>query len=282
MEALSQVAKGIDPQSDKLKARENYQTNLFSEVANEFIENHAKRNTKSWQETERILRNEFVRPWGKFQVQTITKQRIHDRLDEIVKRNGPSAANHAFAVIRRLFNWCVDRGYLEKSPCAGMKAPAKTVERKRVLTADELSDVIHAADKMGYPFGPFTHILVLTGQRRDEVSGMRWRDLDLENGLWTQPEGSNKSEREHIVPLNRLAIETIRALPRLHDEFVFPARGKDRPISGYSKWKRKLDRFSGVKNWTLHDLRRTATTGMAALKVPLHVVELILNHRSRQ
>ena len=212
----------------------------------------------------------------------MTKQRIHDRLDEIVKHSGPSAANHAFAVIRRLFNWCVDRGYLEKSPCAGMKAPAKTVERKRVLTGDELSDVIHAADKMGYPFGPFTQILVLTGQRRDEVSGMRWRDLDLENGLWTQPEGSNKSEREHIVPLNRLAVETIRALPRLHDEFVFPARGKDRPISGYSKWKRKLDGVSGVKNWTLHDLRRTAATGMAALKVQLHVVELILNHRSRQ
>jgi integrase len=83
------------------------------------------------------------------------------------------------------------------------------------------------------------------------------------------------------VPLSDLAIETIRSMPRVHNELVFPARGKDNPVSGYSKWKSKLDQISGVKDWTLHDLRRTAATGMASLKVPLHVIELVLNHRAK-
>jgi integrase len=85
----------------------------------------------------------------------------------------------------------------------------------------------------------------------------------------------------HIVPLSDLALETIRSMPRVHDHLVFPARGKDNPVSGYSKWKRKLDQISGVRDWTLHDLRRSAATGMAQLKVPLHVIELVLNHRSK-
>ena len=281
-EALGKVAKGIDPQAEKLQARASDRTNLFSSVADEFIENHAKRNTRSWKETERILRNEFVRAWGKLPVSQITKPMVHSRLDEVVKNNGPSAANHAHAVIRCCLNWCEQRGYIEKSPCLKMKKPAKTVERKRVLSDQELSAVLRAADATPYPFGPFTKLLIATGQRRGEVSGMRWRDLDLGNRVWTQPRESNKTWREHVVPLNHLALDTLSSLPRIHDVFVFPARGKDRPMSGYSKSKRKLDQLSGVKDWTLHDLRRTAATGLARLKVPLHITELILNHRSTE
>ena len=91
----------------------------------------------------------------------------------------------------------------------------------------------------------------------------------------------NKSGRTHIVPLSDLSLETIRSLRRVHDELVFPARGKDNPVSGYCKWKRKLDELSGVEGWTLHDLRRTAATGMAQLKVPVHIIELVLNHRAK-
>jgi integrase len=90
----------------------------------------------------------------------------------------------------------------------------------------------------------------------------------------------NKSGRLHVVPLSTLAIGIIRALPRVHDELVFPARGKHNPVSGYSKWKHILDQLSGVKNWTLQDLRRTAATGMAGLGVAPHVVEQVLNHKT--
>ena len=199
-------------------------------------------------------------------------------LDGMISR--PSAANRAFAAIRKFLNWCVERGYLEHSPCSGMKAPSKVISRDRVLSDEELTAIWLAAEKMGWPFGRVVQLLVLTAQRRNEVSGIRFQDIDQEEGLWTQPAMGNKSGRLHVVPLSPLALAIIRALPRVHDELVFPARGKNNPVSGYSKWKHKLDQLSGVKNWTLHDLRRTAATGMAGLGVPPHVVERILNHKT--
>ena len=279
-DALSQISRGIDPAAEKMRTRDGYKASLFPNVLDDFIENYAKRKTRSWQETDRILRQEFGRVWRKLPINQITKQHINNVLDGIVKRGTPSAANHAFAAIRKFFNWCVERGYLDYSPCTGMKAPSKIASRDRVLKDEELAAVWLAAEKMGWPFGPLVQLLILTGQRRNEVSGLCWDHLDLDQGLWTQPAEGNKSARVHVVPLSPLASQIICSLPRVHDEFVFPARGKDNPISGFSKWKRKLDELSGVRNWTLHDLRRTAATGMAALNVPPHIIELILNHKT--
>jgi integrase len=279
-EGLGQVARGIDPANEKSLARDTYQSSLFPTVLDDFIENYAKRKTRSWRETDRILHQEFVAVWRKLPITQITRHTMNSVLDAIVKRGTPSAANHAFAAIRRFFNWCVERGHLDHSPCIGMKAPSKVVSRDRVLKDEELAAIWLAAEKMGWPFGSLVQLLILTGQRRNEISGLCWQHLDLDQGLWTQPAEGNKSARVHVVPLSPLASQIIRSLPRVHDKFVFPARGKDNPISGFSKWKRKLDELSGVRNWTLHDLRRTAATGMAALSVPPHIVELVLNHQS--
>jgi integrase len=279
-EALRQVSRGIDPKAEKLRKRSSYTDNLFSRIVPEFIENHARRNTRSWKEPDRILKNEFIPRLGKFQLDQISRRMIQSGLNEIAA-SGPSAANHAFAVIRKLFNWCVEQGYIDHSPCLGMKKPSKTVERSRVLSDHELAAIWLATDKMGFPFGTHVKLLISTAQRRNEVSTLCWADFDLEHRTWTQPAASNKSGRAHIVPLSDLTLATIRSLPRVHDELVFPARGKDNPVSGYSKWKRKLDHISGVTGWTLHDLRRTAATGMAQLKVPVHIIELVLNHRAK-
>ena len=277
-EALGHVARGLDPATEKIRVRDGYDKNRFAAVLDEFVENYAKRKTRSWKETERILRSEFADPWRQLLITQVSKQSINSILDVIVRRGTPSAANHAFAAVRRLLNWSVEQGYLDHSPCVGMKAPAKVVSRDRVLSDAELTAVLQGARKIGWPFGRVVLLLILTAQRRDEVSGVRWADLDLEQGLWTQPAAGNKSGRLHVTPLSPLAMETIRSLPCVHAEFVFPARGRDNPLSGYSKWKRQLDQVSGVSDWTLHDLRRTAATGMASLNVPPHIVELILNH----
>lgn len=133
---------------------------------------------------------------------------------------------------------------------------------------------------MGYPFGSLIQLLFLTGQRRTEVSGLRWGHFDFDRGLWTQPSSSNKSKRVHFVPLSKPALDVLRAIPRLHDQLVFPARGSmNRAVSGFSKWKRRLDKRSGVVGWTIHDIRRTVNTGLAALKVLPHVADHILNHK---
>ncbi len=110
--ALGQVTKGVDPATEKIRARDDYEARLVPSVLDDYIENYAKRKTKSWQETERILHQEFGKVWRKLPINQITRHTINSVLDAIVKRGAPSGANHAFADIRRFLNWCVERGYV--------------------------------------------------------------------------------------------------------------------------------------------------------------------------
>jgi len=279
-EALKLIALGKDPQAAKLIERERYHSTLFPAMATAFVERYAKPNTKGWKETDRILSREFSSRWKILRLQDVSKHHVADVLDQLVAQSGPSAANHAFAAVRRLFNWCVERGELSINPCAGLKQPAPTLSRERVLTSEEVARIWNAAGSMGYPFGPLIQLLLLTGQRRSEVSKLCWDQLDLDNGLWTQPSSSNKSKRVHLVPLSKPALGVLRDIPRQHDQLVFPARGTtNRAVSGFSKWKRRLDKLSGTRDWTIHDIRRTVNTGLAALKVAPHVADHILNHK---
>jgi integrase len=214
-------------------------------------------------------------------VTRILKPDVLRLLDEMVANGAPSAAAHAFAAIRKFFNWSVERGYLEVSPCLTVKTPARQKSRERVLSDDELALVWNGASRLGWPAGPIVHLLILTAQRRGEVAGMRWQDVDLDGRLWSIPAEMTKSNRAHSVPLTELAANIILTLPRIDPVWVFPARGKlDRPYHGFNKAKRRLDELARVQQWTLHDLRRTTATGMAKRKVPPHVVERLLNHAS--
>ena len=137
-EALLQVADGKDPAAEKQRARAEYGGNLFSTLVDEFIETYAKRKTRGWAETERLLKREFVSLWGTWPIQTISRQDVTKVLNAIVKRGSPSAANHALSAIRKMFNWAIEHGHIDRSPCFGIKAPSKLKSRDRVLTDEEL------------------------------------------------------------------------------------------------------------------------------------------------
>ena len=142
------------------------------------------------------------------------------------------------------------------------------------MTDDELRLVWQAADKIGFPFGPIVQLLILTGQRRGEVTGMQWGELQA--GLWTLPRERVKNDRRHDVPLSRQAAAIIERLPRISDRYVFSLNG-NKPFNGF-KAKERLDKLASIAPWTLHDLRRTAASGMARLGVSLVVIEKVLNH----
>lgn len=275
-----EVANGVDPQKQKMEVRSLYASMLYSAVADQYIELYAKKETRSWTETSRILhRREIADAWHRHTIDGITKSDVAKVIDA-VREQGPSAAFHAFADLRRFFNWCKRRGYVDRSPCDGMEAPSKAKPRSRVLTDNELKRVWVGATRMGDPFGPFVQMLILTLQRRREVAGIRGCDLEVEGGYWLQR--NNKSDREHKVFLSEEALNLLQPRMKRPDDFLFQARGADNHISGFSKWKKELNRISGVEDWCLHDLRRTATTRMSQLGVPLHVCELILNHSCRE
>ncbi len=279
-EALNQIAHGIDPRQGK---EQKAAASSFDALVDEFVRVHCERRNRGRTRTEtaRILRFDFVSQWKRQDVRDIRREDVLQVLDRIVERGSPVAANNALAAIRKFYNWCRERGHVDVNPCNGIQKPSKPVARDRVLSDDELRSVWRACDAIGYPFGPLVQLLILTAQRRNEVASMRWSDIDFELATWTIPAEFTKNGKPHIVPLALPVIRCIFSMPRVHDVFVFPARGNDKTtFSGFSKLKQKADQLSGVVGWTLHDLRRSTATHLGRLGVAPHVVERILNHVS--
>ena len=284
------LADGDDPAAAKrvakaakrvLKSADDH----VERVVEDFIALYAKPNTRDWKETQRLLK-QFAEAWKGRPLPDIGKQDIHRLLDGIVARGAPVGANRAFAQLRKMCRWAVSRGILDRSPCDSIDPPSTENSRDRVLDADELRLVWRAADDLGFPFGPIVKLLILTGQRLSEVVKMEWRELDLNRALWTLPGARTKNKRLHLVPLSPQAIEIINGLPRFLDsKFVFSPRKT--ALSWSSRAKTRLDRLISELNggepipaWTLHDIRRSAASGLAGLGVNLPVIERCLNHVS--
>jgi integrase len=297
-EARGRIAKGEDPAAAKqasraaARAEREGDGDLVEVVVERFVDRHAKAHTRDWRETERLLNRNVVDRWRGRRLSRIGRADVHNLLDAIADRGAPIAANRVLAQIRVMCNWAVGRGIIATSPCEGVKAPAseKGRERERVLDDEEIALVWNAVDALGWPWSPFLRLLVLTGQRRDEVAGMRWSEVNVEKGVWTLPGERSKNRRANEIPLTADALEILRSVPRLDKtDLIFTTNGKT-PISGFSPMKARLGKAVAemaadrgapqVADWCLHDLRRTTASGMAALGIGPHVVEAILNHKS--
>jgi integrase len=274
---LADRAAGRDPQAEKKISKRRIRSEQVAELTAEFISRHASQN-RTGAETARIFNREVLPYWGSWTVGEVRKRDVITLLDRVRERGSPIMANRVLAAVRKFFNWCVGRGILELSPCSGITAPAREQARHRVLTDEELALVLDAARQLGFPFGSIVEVLIMTGQRRDEVGRMRWEDLNLERKLWVIPGEHAKNGKPHLVHLSEPVLALLEAAPRT-GELVFSGDGKTM-FQGYSKAKAKLDTHSGVGDWTLHDLRRTVVSGMAGLGVAPHVADKILNHQS--
>jgi integrase len=286
--ALKKLESGIDPAAKLEPVRDTPDT--VGNAISEFIERYASKRNRSWKETERILTRELAE-WSSLPLRDIGRADVLRRLDEVVDRGTPIAANRALAALRRFFGWCVERGMLETSPAAGIRAPSPERSRDRVLTDTELVEIWRAVDLLGFPNREFFRLLILTGQRRGEVAALRWDHLDFEaTPVWRLPKETVKSGREHFVPLAPVVVELLQGLPRFSGPYVLTTSDGQAPISGFSQARKRLDGLilaAGRKNdskaepmadWRLHDIRRTFATGLAGLGVPPHVLAAILNH----
>jgi integrase len=305
-EARGEVAAGRDPASLKqasraaAKAEREVEVDLVERVVEQFIERHAKPNTRDWRETERILVREVIVRWKGRRLSHITRAHVHEMLDQIIDRGARIRANRVFAQFRKMCRWAISRGIIDRNPCEGLSAPSQETSRDRVLTDDEIRLVWGACERLGWPFGPIVLLLLLTGARRDEVASMRWSEIDLAGRMWTLPKERTKNKRPHEVPLSDAVISVLRALPRIqgNDGLVFSTTGKT-PVSGFSRAKTKIDAailerlrddaeangrdpqaVEAPPHWTFHDLRRTVATNLQRLGVKLEVTESILNHVS--
>ena len=206
---------------------------------------------------------------------------------------------------RALFNWAVEKDRLPASPLARMRPPTKERTRDRVLSDSEIRWFWEGCDEIGWPFGPLFKLLLLTAQRRDEVAGMARSEIDLEKRVWSIPRHNSKNDRGHEVQLSDFDMQWPRRnCFGLHCHWryaclrLFPRETSSRyrdaarapPITLVARERQELRKRLGIPankplpveipNWRLHDLRRTATTGMARLNFPPHVVDKVLNHAS--
>lgn len=293
---IEEFKNGRDPRvlqkREKAKAKKE-QANTFASVSDDFIERYAKkRANKSSAETKRLL-DKHVRPsWGYRPLSEIHRDDVVELLDDIEDGHGFYTANRVLAATRKMFNWAVaERGLIGATPIVPGMSRGEEVKRKRTLTSEEIRTLWNI--DAGYPFDPFTKLLFVTAQRLREVAGMRWSEVDLDEKHWVLPTERTKSKRAHIVPLSPLALEILETLPRFSGDFIFTTTAGERPISGFSKAKKRIDgllkdladgkpdEFSEVDSWRFHDLRRTAGTGMAKLGIPKEIRARVLNHANK-
>jgi integrase len=250
---------------------DNGRAPTFPDALDTFFETHGARlKSSSRRVLEQSLRFNFH--WTK----TLDKITHNDVLLAVEAIKAKSAASHALKDIRTFFNWTVPR-YLTHSPCQGIKMPQRYVPRRRVLTDDELRKVWLAATD--YPFGPIVRLLIACGQRKTETASIKWDYLNGQEETITLPDWLTKNGRQHRFPIGSLAQDIIKTIPRKGD-YLFEGRVHNQPYNGWNKHKAELDEKSGVKNWVLHDLRRTYRTIHGRIGTPPHIGERLINHVS--
>ena len=299
-EALRQEAeerrlKAEEEARARVEAERQVQLFSFDVYADRFVELYLKENWKdSWEEAERILKRLKPHFAGKTMGE-IVRTDVVELLDTYASRPGSKKIAHS--VLRLMFNWAADRGDLEKSPIANMKAPKALASRRRVLTPEELVSLWPATAGLHELWSAMIRLLILTLQRREEVAALDWSEIDLDQRIWQLPPERAKNDQPHRVWLNDLAMEELKALGPRRRGLVFTTTG-DTPMSGFSKVKKQLDGLLletmqeraekrgedrdeiQLAPWRYHDLRRTGTTNLQALGVPVEVTEAILNHVS--
>jgi integrase len=239
----------------------------------------------------RALRVAFEKQWGK-PAEDLGRVDIAQVLSGLIrtKTKGGETVNSGYAIASRTaaygracFSWAIKHHLVQSNPFDRVPIDDfQTEPRDRVLTDDELVAVWRAAEATKGPFGRLIQFLVLTGQRREEVSGLSWPELSEDRLTWTIPRSRAKNGKAHLVPLSEMAQLLLPVMPPDADrrtELVFLGRRKT-PFSGWSKCKAQLDQDSGVTNRRIHDLRRTLATGLQRLGTRLEVTEAVLNHVS--
>jgi integrase len=273
---LAGIADGHDPLLAKARTKTD-EALIFETVARDYLADRARdMKASSLDQCSRHLLK-YLSSLHRLPIARIDRAAIAACLRVITERNGVAQANRARSSLSAMFGWCVAHGLLESNPVIGTMKQKGEKSRERVLDDDELVAIWNAT--LSDDFGRIVKLLVLTGQRRSEIAEARWDEVDFEAGLLSLPALRVKNGRAHDVPLSPQAREVLASQPRIvRRELVF-GEGEG-GFSGFTNAKARLDQASGVSDWTLHDLRRTAATGMADIGIQPHVIEAVLNHAS--
>ncbi len=210
----------------------------FGQVGEYWIENVAKDKNREWKDQERQLELHVYPVWSDRKIGQIKRRDVRELIDGL---EGKVLPNRVLALIKTIFRFALSRDWIDASPVEGIEKPKPENRRDRVLDMEEIARVWNAAELLGFPYGPFVRLLMLTAQRRGEVAEMRWADLDLKAGTWTIRAADTKADRGQLVPLSPAALAMLETIPQL-GAHVFTTNGET-PVSGFAKAKSRLDHY---------------------------------------
>jgi integrase len=249
----------------------------FSRIMEDYLEaRQPGMKPRSHEECSRHLTKHW-KPLHGLAIGSIARTTIAARLRDIVKASGPVAADRARSTLSAMFAWAIGEGLVEVNPVNGTNKASESKSRERVLSDAELAAISKAAPDNDY--GRIVKLLMLTAQRREEIGGLTWSEIDKAEKLIALPSARTKNNRPHDVPLSDAAMAVLDSVIERDGRALVFGRGEG-GYSGWSRSKEALDGAAKVAPWTLHDLRRTAATRMADLGVSPHIIEAILNHVS--
>jgi integrase len=272
------VQSGKDPAFEKQEARD---ADSFNTLADRYLREHAQRHKKasSAYEDEKMLKRELRPAWGIRKVQDIQRRDVIELVENIAGR-APISANRVLSLASKVFNFAVSKGVIEVNPAYRITKPGREQAHDRVLSDDEIVAVWYALDHESPIISALFKVLLLSGQRRAEVLGMLWAEIDLITGWWVLPRERTKNGRLHRVPLVGQLLDILKALKaQSSSTLVFPGNNhQEKPLVSTHKALNRIIKRSEVEPFTIHDLRRTCGTGMAAARVQQIVISKVLNH----
>jgi integrase len=267
---LGTLAGGDDPFPESVGGES------FADVVGHYLlRKQTAMKPRSFKEVARFLTKHFA-PLHRLRLDEIDRRTVAQRLREIEQTRGPVARNRARSTLSAFFAWAITEGLTETNPVEGTAKVNESGSRERILSDDEIAKLFAAL--IPGRFADLVRLLLLTGQRRNEIGALQWSEVDLAREMIVLPPARTKNKRKHELPLSRQAMAIIARQPRRNSSgFLFS------DAKGYRDWgsaKVRLDQRLRIADWVLHDLRRSCASGMQRLGVRSEVIERAMNHVS--
>jgi integrase len=294
-EAYGATLAGRDPANERKEEKAERlaeqqaiaQAKSVKQLIESFLKLYAYPKLRGAKEVDRLLRKEIISTVGDVPADELDRRTLASVLDEIVARGAPVTANRTLAAIRKTYNWAVARGLVDFSPVSGLPAPGAEGRRDRVLSPEEL-EVLWVAlpDTV---VGDTVRFLLASVQRKSEVLGMVWDELNLDSGWWTIPSSRTKNKLEHRVPISETMSRLInhqdgRKGNKASGGAIFPSPRSGKPLGSQTpnhliSRLRAEGKLEDVEHFTLHDCRRTAATSLGDAGFGDAEIGLLLNHK---
>jgi integrase len=279
---MGEVYGGVDVQSERQAAR---QAGTFEQLAHRYVEEHAKRRNKSWQQADFLVSTYLLPRWSNLQASAIARGDARSIFDRLTQDGSPVLANQVLAAASAIFSWAIKHevGNVAINPCSGIERNS-TASRERVLSDREVPLFWPAFEHAGLIRCSALRMILLTGQRPGEVRHMRREHV--EDGWWTMPgepaDGwpGTKNKQTHRVWLSRPAKNILEEVSNGGGPgFAFPG-ASGRPIRALDTAMRSICQKLRVNDKvTPHDLRRTHGTTVTSLGFTRDQMNRLQNHK---